>query len=114
MSYPQWGGSTLDRKVYSVKILANALEDIDKIYCYIKNEIKSNQAAANLVDKLEEAIFSLELFPHRGAKRKSKKSSKWKYRQLFVKNFTVVYRIDNLNQSVIIVAVKFTPKQNNL
>lgn len=104
----------MDRKIYSVKILANALDDIDKIYGYIKNEIKSSQAAANLVDKFEEAIFSLESFPHRGAKRNSRKTSKWKYRQLFVKNFTIIYRVDDINQSVIIVAVKFTPKQNNL
>ena len=104
----------MDRKIYSVKILSNALDDIDKIYCYIKTELKSSQAAVNLVDKFEKAIFSLESFPYRGAKRKVRISYNWEYRQIFVKNFTIIYRVDETNQSVIIVSVKFTPKQNNL
>jgi toxin ParE1/3/4 len=65
----------------------------------------------NLIDKLEEAILSLELMPHRGAKRHVGAYVNKGYRQLFINNFTIVYRIDEAKKQVIIVTVRYSPNE---
>lgn len=93
---------------YSVKLLSAAYRDLDDIYVYIATELQAEQLAMNLIDKLEEAIFSLEVTPYRGAKRRVGAYANKGYRQLFVENFTVVYRIDEAKKQVIIVTVRYS------
>ena len=69
---------------------------------------QAEQSALNLIDKLEEAIFSLEFVPQRGAKRRVGAYVSKGYRQLFIKNFTIVYRIDEAKKQVIIVTVRYS------
>ena len=70
---------------------------------YIATELGVEQSALNLIDKLEEAILSLEAMPHRGTRRRLGAFARKGYRQLFVTNFTIVYRIDEMKKQVIIV-----------
>ena len=93
---------------YTVKILPAALEQMDKIYAYIAQNLCAKDAAQNLLDKLEDAIRSLKMLPERGAVRKSGKFANKGYRQLFADNFTIVYRIDKKEKRVIIVAVHYS------
>lgn len=94
---------------YAVKVTPRAALDIDNIYCYIADEFKDIGAAERLADLLDEAINSLDTMPYRGAERKTGAFANKGYRQLFVKNFTVVYRIDEDNKMVIVVTVRYTP-----
>lgn len=96
---------------YKVKITPRAFSDIDYIYCYIANELKAGIAADRNVNLLEEAIHSLSTLPYRGAERKVGRYADRGYRQLFVKNYTVVYRIDEVNKTVIIVTVRYSPSR---
>lgn len=98
------GENILDK--YSVKLLTAAYRNLDDIYSYITTELQAEQSALNLIDKLEEAIFSLEFMPQRGAKRRVGAYANKGYRQLFVNNFTIVYRIDEAKKQVTIVTVK--------
>lgn len=100
------GGNILDK--YSVKFLSAAYRNLDNIYAYIAAELQAEQSAMNLIDNLEEAIFFLEVMPYRGAKRRVGAYANKGYRQLFVKNFTVVYRIDEAKKQVIIVNVRYS------
>lgn len=80
-----------------------ALENIDSIYEYIALELQNKEAALKLVEALEIAIISLEQLPYRGTKRKIGMFANKGYRQIFLNNFTIIYRVDaNIKQVVII------------
>ncbi len=47
--------------------------------------------------------------PYRGAERRIGAYADKGYRQLFVKNFTIVYRVDEKKMTVVIVTIRYTP-----
>lgn len=96
---------------YAVKLLPRAFRDIDQIYGHIAEEFKAPETAKIMVDELEEAILSLDLYPYRGAERKVGVYGNRGYRQLFVKNITVLYRIDEKEKSILIVTVRYSPSR---
>ena len=89
-------------------ISPRAYQNIDDIYEYIAKDLFATQTAMNLVDKLEKAILSLETMPQRFAKRQVGAYANRGYRQLFVKNFTVIYRIDETAKKVFIITVRYS------
>lgn len=96
---------------YDVKLLPKAYRGIDCIYGHISEEFKAPETAKGIIDDMEETILSLETYPFRGAERKVGVYANKGYRQLFAKNFTVLYRIDEKEKSVIIVTVRYSPSQ---
>ena len=54
---------------YTVKLYSRAGRDLDNIYSYIVHELLVPGTAADMVNALEEAIYSLETLPKRGAIR---------------------------------------------
>lgn len=94
---------------YQVKLLTRASRDLDNIYNYIVNEFKEVETAEHMADLLENAILGLDEMPYRGPIRKVGSFANKGYRQLFVKNFTIVYRINEIKKQVIIVTVRYTP-----
>lgn len=93
---------------YQVKITPQAFRDIDMIYDYIARHLLEPGTANNLVDEIEAGIFSLEEMPNRGAPRRIGNYANKGYRQLFIKNYTIVYRVDDTEKQVIIVTVKYS------
>lgn len=93
---------------YTVKLLPKAYNDIDQIYGYISDEFRAPKTAISLVESFEDTILSLEEFPRRGIERRVGVYANRGYRQLFVKNFTIVYRVDEKMKCVIIVTVKYS------
>lgn len=96
---------------YSVKVLPKAYRDIDNIYAYIASQIKEDAAAKRLVDKFESEVLGLSMLPYRGSERKVGVYAGKGYRQLFINNFTVIYRINESCKEVIIVTVRYSPSQ---
>lgn len=96
---------------YSVRMLPKAYRDIDSIYGYIANTIKEDAAAERLLNKFEGSVLDLVYFPYRGAERKVGVYAGKGYRQVFIDNFTVVYRINENDKEVIIVTVRYSPSQ---
>lgn len=94
---------------YDVKIMPKAERDIDGIYEYLSMNKEIPEIALNLVDEMEKAILSLECMPYRGSERKVGAYANKGYRQMFVKNFTIIYRVDEKRHFVIIVTVRYTP-----
>ena len=66
---------------YKVSISPQAYRELDYIFAYIKNEFKSIDTAASIFLSLEEAIF--------------------------VKNYTIIYRIDEEIKKVLIVTIRY-------
>ncbi len=48
---------------YHVKLMRRALRDLDGIYAYIAHALLEPETARNLVDRIENAILSLETMP---------------------------------------------------
>jgi plasmid stabilization system protein ParE len=96
---------------YTVKLLPRAYRDLDDIYEYIAEILIEPDIAAKLAKSLEEAIFSLESMPQRGALRKTGVYANKGYRQLFVGNFTVVYRVAEAKKRVLVVTVRYSKSQ---
>lgn len=94
---------------YTVKLYAHANQDLDGIYTYIAKKLLEPDAALNMVDELENAIFSLEQLPERGAIRRTGTYANGDYRQLFVKNYVIIYRVLKEKKEVHIVTVQYTP-----
>ena len=94
---------------YEVKLYARAYRDMEDIYAYIANNLHDPNAAQNIIDEIENAIFSLELMPERGAVRRSGIYANRNYRQLFVGNYIIVYRVKKEEKQVHIVTVRYAP-----
>jgi toxin ParE1/3/4 len=91
---------------YSVKILPKALQDIDSIYKYIKEEIKEIDIARKTIGLIEEGILGLDKMPFRGAIRKIGNFAYKGYRQIFINKFNIIYRINQEDKEVIIITVR--------
>ena len=61
--------------------------------------------------RIEDAILSLETMPYRCPERKRGAYANRGYRQLFVENYTVVFRIDEAKKTVIVVTVRYSPSE---
>ncbi len=94
---------------YTIKLLQRASDDIDNIYNHIANDFKEIGTAERMADTLEDAILSLDEMPYRGSVRRTGAFANRGYRQIFAKNFTIVYRIDEAKKMVMIVTVRYTP-----
>lgn len=94
---------------YSVKLMQRASCNLDDIYNHIADDFKEIGTAEKMADALEDAILNLDEMPYRCSIRRTGAFADRGYRQLFVKNFTIVYRIDEVRKMVMIVTVRYTP-----
>lgn len=90
-------------------MLQRAFDDLDNIYNHIADEFKEIGTAEKMADDLANAILSLDEMPYRGSIRRSGAFANRGYRQIFMKHFTIVYRIDEEKKMVVIVTVRYTP-----
>lgn len=93
---------------YVVKLLPKAYRDIEQIYNYISQTFEEKEIALKLVNEIEDTIFSLESLPYRGAERKIGIYANNGYRQLLLKNFSVIYRVDEDKKYVIIITIRYS------
>ena len=93
---------------YEVRLMNQALQDLDEIYGYIARNLQEPGVAAELLDALESEILSLEYLPYRCSERRTGSFANSGYRQLMVKNYIVVYRIDEAHKQVLIVTVRYS------
>lgn len=96
---------------YSVKLLSRALRDLDGIYAYISRTLLEKNSALALADRIAEGIYSLGQMPYRCPQRKHGIYANRGYRQLFVENFTVIYRVDEEKKEVIVVTIRYSPSE---
>ena len=97
--------------VYKVKMFDRAYRDLDGIYDYIANTLVEPGIALSIVDDIETAILSLGSMPHRCPKRKVGAYANQGYHQLFIGNYTAIFRIDEKNKFVIVVTIRYSSSQ---
>jgi plasmid stabilization system protein ParE len=96
---------------YKVTLTDRALRDLDGIYTYRATTLMEPGIAINLIDEIETSILSLDTMPHRCSERKVGAFANRGYRQLFVKNYTAIFRIDESKKTVIVVTVSYSSRQ---
>lgn len=96
---------------YNVSLTSRSLRDLDGIYVYIAQTLLVPETALGMVDKIEKEILSLEEMPYRFPERKTGAYANKGYRQLFVSNYTVIYRIDEKRRQVIVITIRYSPSQ---
>ena len=97
--------------VYRVTMLDRAYRDLDGIYSYIANTLLEPGVAISIIDDIETAVLSLDIMPHRCPERKTGAYASQGYRQLFVGNYTALFRIDEVSKLVIIVTIRYSSSQ---
>lgn len=93
---------------YAVKLTPRAVRDLDGIYGYIALTLLERGTAAALLDRLEAAILSLETMPYRCPERRKGAYADRGYRNLFIENYTVIYRVDEPKKQVIVLTVRYS------
>ena len=88
-----------------------AYRQLDEIYGYIAENLSEPETAIHLIEKIEDVILSLSKLPERGAERKTGRFANKGYRQVFVGNYTVIYRTEVKFLQVIIIAVVYSPRK---
>lgn len=101
-----YGGDTLDN--YTVKLTGRARRDLDSVYRYIADELQESGTAGKMLDVIENEIRSLKNMPSRCPERRRGLYADKGYRQLLVKNYTIVYRVDEEKKQVIIVTIRYS------
>lgn len=96
---------------YCVKLSPRALLDLDRIYDYIAKNLLEPGIAAKLIDEIEKSILGLDILPYRFSERKIGVYANRGYRQMFVKNYTVIYRVDENEKIVVVITVRYSPSQ---
>jgi toxin ParE1/3/4 len=84
-------------KSYIVKITEQAQKQIREITHYITYELESPDAALHLLDKLQDAIASLSLFPQRVALTDEEPWRSNGVHRLPAKNFLIYFWVDEDN-----------------
>lgn len=93
---------------YSVVLTSRAQRDLDGIYAHIAGNLLAPETALKLADRIESEILSLEQVPNRCPERRNGIYAGKGYRQLFVENYTIVFRIDKQKKQVVVVTVRYS------
>lgn len=91
---------------YQIKILPNAIADLENIYNYIAYNLKSPLSAKKTLDKINSCINSLDLFPrnHQLVSVEPWKSQGYRYTK--AKKYLIIYQVDDFQKIVSIYLIK--------
>ena len=91
---------------YKVIVPTSVWQRIDRNITYIKEHYGFSETAQSVYERIEEAICSLSDNPNRGAPRRVGKYANKGYRQIFVGNYIIVYRVNSNDNQVLIETVR--------
>lgn len=90
---------------YRIEITQLAENDLERAADYIAFELKSPQAAKNIVLGIQRKMHSLEQFPDRNDLDEDEQLAELGIRQEYYKNYKIFYIVDHADQSVIILRI---------
>ena len=89
--------------MYKLKITNSAKNDLQEALLYIKNQLDAPKAAQDLYSEFIKRTKILKTFPKIASVVKDKILAELKIRTLLIKNYFVVYTIDEQNKNVSII-----------
>lgn len=96
---------------YTVKVSPRARCDLEQIYAYISGHLMEPNVAKNMIDLLVNGIYSLEHMPERNPVRRIGSHANRGYRQLFVKNYVIIYLVRKTQKEVYVMTVRYASSQ---
>jgi toxin ParE1/3/4 len=97
----------MEENSYSVKFTPKAMNDLDEIYRYISDELFAEDAANNLLERIETSILGLKDFPFSCNFVADEFLKKKGYRKLIIDNYIAFYLVDELNKRVVIMRILY-------
>lgn len=98
---------------YRVVFTKTAHHDLKSIYDYISNNLFNKKAANDLVNLIFESAGHLSVFPKKHQICSEKLLSNKNVRYLMVKNFKVLYLVDDNELAVFIARIIYSKKDLN-
>ena len=93
---------------YHVIMSSQALRDLYSIFDHIAVSLQEPNVASQLIDRIESAIETLDHMPFRCPVREIGIYANGGYRQLLAKNYTVVFRINEEEKSVMVITIRYS------
>jgi plasmid stabilization system protein ParE len=88
--------------MYKLNITELAHQDLDKIVSYIAVELVNPIAAGNFLDEIDQCYGFLKSNPWMYGKCQNKRLDKEGYRRAPIKNYLLIYKIDEESKMVIV------------
>ena len=85
-----------------------ARRNLENIFRYVAKSLQEPGTAASLIDELEAGLLSLNSMPQRCPERQIGIYAGKGYRQLFVKNYTIIFRVEEMTRQVIILTIRYS------
>ena len=83
-----------DDKIFEVNFTDECIEEMDKIYQYISNNLKEKNIAKRLMEEVSNRILNLSYSPEIYMKIGKVDKLKREYYRMVIKNYIVLYTID--------------------
>lgn len=96
---------------YEVEFTKDCIDEMDEIYNYISNELIASQSAKRLMQQVKENVLALEWLPRLYSKIEKKDRLEREYRRMVIKNYVLLYTIDECNK-IVYVSHMYYGKQN--
>ncbi|MBP1970805.1 addiction module RelE/StbE family toxin [Virgibacillus natechei] len=97
----------MEENSYKIKITPKAYEDLDEIYGYIANDLYNEEAADNLMEKIESNVMRLNNFPFSCSFVRDEILKNKGYRKLVVENYTVFHLINEDAKHIVVMRVLY-------
>ncbi len=97
-----------ENATYHVGMTDEARRNLENIFRYVAKSLQEPGTAASLIDELEAGLLSLNSMPQRCPERQIGIYAGKGYRQLFVKNYTIIFRVEEMTRQVIILTIRYS------
>ena len=87
---------------FKIIITPSAYKEMNRIYDYILEELYAEETAKKLMQEVEDKIQLLKYLPKIYEKLKKIDDLKRNYRRIVIKNFIILYTIDEKNKNIYI------------
>ena len=103
----------MEFKKYKILFSPSFAEKVEDIYLYISKKLKEKKIAKDTIISIKNRILMLERFPYAYPKINIRNKLKSTYRKMIVKNYVIVYNVDEKEKQVKIVDIYYQ-KENYL
>lgn len=89
-------------EIFEVEFTDECIEEMTAIYEYISNNLKEDSSAKKLMTEVLDKVLNLAKLPEIYVKIGKVDNLKLEYRRMVVKNYIVLYTVDNKKKKVYI------------
>ena len=87
---------------YEIEFTDDCIEEMEEIYRYISENLNASVSAKRLIQKVKKDTLALEISPRLYAKIEKNDKFERQYRRMIVKNYVILYTIDEQNKKIYI------------